>query len=152
MRIFNYQPAREIKGFTIIELLVVMGIMSVLATLGLLVTLDLYRSYAFNSERDTLVSILQKARSKSLNNLGQTAHGVYFENDKYILFDRSGYGGANSQDQVIPADTYINHSSPGEIVFAQVSGNVVAGAGTITLGDGKRSTSIVIGANGRVDW
>ena len=139
-------------GFTLIELLIVIAILSILATFGFLVSLDFYRTYAFNSERDTLVSLLQKARSDALNNVGQVPHGLHFENNKYILFDRAVFGSLQSQDQIIPADTYISHGAPANVIFTQLSGDVDSGVGNIVLNDGKRSSTISVDVNGIINW
>ncbi len=137
-------------GFTLIELIVVVAILSILATFGFLVSLDFYRSYAFNSERDTVVSLLQKARSDALNNVGQVPHGLHFENNKYVLFDRAIFGSLQSQDQIIPADIYISHGVPTDVVFIQLSGDTVPQ--TISLNDNRRSAVITLNANGMINW
>src|ERR1039458_2199647 len=79
----KYPESRTTNGFTLIEVLVVMGILAILSTMGYLITIDFYKSYAFNAERDTIVSLLQKARAASLSNINESPHGVYFD-DNYV--------------------------------------------------------------------
>ena len=75
------------SGFTLIEILVVLGISAILAGMGLVFTLDFYKSYAFNSERDLVISLVQKARARSMSNINQTSYGVCITNSNYILFN-----------------------------------------------------------------
>ncbi len=140
-------------GFTIIELLVVMGILGMLASLGLLVSLDFYRSYAFNSERDTVIVLLQKARSQSLANINQLPHGVHFEPSGYTLFQGAVYKAGDVTNTVFPADSHIANTGITNIIFEQLSGNIISGVGTLTLDDNShRQTQISINSLGRVEW
>src|SRR6185295_16918363 len=92
-----------------------------IAGLGLFITLDFYRSYAFRAERSTIVSTLQKARSQSMDNIDQTRHGVRFQIDplKYILFECASsspqcniYPGSNGSDISIDASYGSKVTSP----------------------------------------
>ena len=67
------------SGFTLIEILVVSAIITVLASLGLLMSFDVYRGFSFHSEVSTVASLLMRARSRSLANINQIPHGLHFE-------------------------------------------------------------------------
>jgi len=138
-------------GFTLIEILAVIGILAVLGTFGYLVTIDFYKSYAFNAERNAIVAILQKARSQSLANINQFPHGVHFDSDQYVIFQGSVYDSGNSFNQKIPAAFGITHSGIIDVVFAQLSGDASPG-GNLILSDGKRLTTISINNEGRINW
>jgi prepilin-type N-terminal cleavage/methylation domain-containing protein len=138
-------------GFTLMEILVVMGILAVLGTFGYLVTIDCYKSYAFNAERDTIVAILQKARSQSLANINESAHGVHFDSGQYVIFQGAAYGGGAPFYQALPASFGITHSGIIDVVFAQLSGDANPG-GNLILGDGKRSETISINNEGQINW
>lgn len=149
-------------GFTLIEALVVMGILSMLGGLGLFLNLDTYRSLMFRSERDTLISAILKARSQSMNNMcigtGCTdgkAHGVYVTKGKYVIFQGQSYATRDtSVDEAIYAqnDT-VGFSSPSyEVVFAQLSGSVTTPL-DIGFNDGAVHYSTTsINTEGRVSW
>jgi len=134
-----------------VEVIVVIGILSVLASFGCLTTVDFYRSYAFNAERDTIVAILQKARSQSLANLNNSAYGVHFGSGQYVIFQGSVYNSGSAFNQNIPAGFGITASGLTDIVFAQLSGDAGSG-GNLTLSDGKRLAEIYINSEGCIDW
>jgi len=140
------------RGFTLIEIVVVMGLFAVLAGFGLFLSFDFYRSYAFRAERDMVISILQKARSQALNNIRETPHGVHLQNDSYILFQGSSYAVADHAfDQVVDAAPSISRIGLSEVVFTQLSGGANA-SGTIDITDGLRTVSISINNAGRISW
>ena len=142
------------NGFTLIEILVVIGILVVLSSLGLLVSLDFYRSYAFNSERDLVVAALQKARSQSLSNINQSAHGLkIISSGRYVIFEGDAYSSGSASNLDLPADPSITASGSGEIVFEQISGRAIGGQKLITLSDPKgRSAQITINPEGGIEW
>ena len=64
------------KGFTFIEILVVIAILGTLFAIGLLMSMEAYRGYSRRSDRDILVSALERARSSALANTNQQEWGV----------------------------------------------------------------------------
>jgi len=158
-------------GFTLIELLIAVVILAAIIGLGLFISFDFYKSYSFHSERNTIVSILKKARSQSLNNINQTRHGVHFEDNselKYIIFEcPTGNPQCNSYTADPAAEIVINSSFgvsiinpsplPFDIIFDQLSGNCISTIcfgpePTITITDGSKSYDININSEGRIDW
>lgn len=155
----NNHKTKSVKtgaGFTLIEILVVMGLTVMLAGLGLLFSLDFYRSYAFNSERQLIISLLQKARSGSMSNINQTNYGLCVNNGNYILFTGSvSCDPNNNANEVYPAHPGVT-SSPTTftVSFAQLRGNP-----TFTNGDNvtlnyttAHTANISINAEGRINW
>jgi prepilin-type N-terminal cleavage/methylation domain-containing protein len=133
-------------GFTLMEILVVMGIMVVLSTLGLLVGLDFYKSYAFNSERDLVVSMLQKARNQSLANINQKEHGFRVVGNNYEIYEVGG-----GDVQTFQKHPGIN-SADVDVRFEQLSGDSYIFSGNIVLDDGKRAATISVNSEGRINW
>src|SRR3989338_11354512 len=123
------------RGFTLIEVLIVLGIVALIATLGVIANTRQYTREVSTSETAIIVSALQKARSRSMNNIGAMPHGVYFGDDPcpntdydfcYIIFrgeefddnpDSYEYAKKN------PSVTLTSDFSGDEIYFKQVSGD-----------------------------
>jgi prepilin-type N-terminal cleavage/methylation domain-containing protein len=150
-------------GFTLLEVVVVMGIMTMLGGFALIVSLDVYRGYAFRTERDMLIAILHKARSQSMNNicLGVACtdgrpHGVHIATGQYVIFQGASYAARDAAvDEVIPATNAtasIVPSSLSEVVFTQLSGTA-APVGTVGLTDSAvHISTITINSEGQITW
>ena len=140
------------KGLTLIEILITTTIIAVIFSLGLVFGIDFYRNYAFHSERDVIVSILEKARSRALNNINQEAHGVYFSGANHVIFQGNSYAARNSLfDLIIPKSYSAILSGLNEVVFSQLSGESNA-SGTITISEDGRISDISINNEGRITW
>ncbi len=119
------------KGFSLIEIIVVVAILLLLLSLGLITNMDSYKKYMFRSENQNLISSIAKARSESLTNKGELPHGICFDSaqKRFVLFQ-----GASYQTSVNPIFIDTNPltkitSIPnifsclnGGIVFSQLSG------------------------------
>ena len=69
---------RRNQGFTLIEILVVIAIMSVILSFGLVVDLNIFKGDSFRAEQSTIVSVLSRARSRAIANLFYDDHGVCY--------------------------------------------------------------------------
>ena len=148
-------------GFTLMEVLVVIGLFAILATIGLFFSMDFFRTYTVSSEGISLVSTLSKARARSLANVNENWHGVRITNNEYILFQ-----GGNvtkdwdhrdtSLDQSIPVGTAVDATDI-DIVFDQLSGNAATCPPpdycTINLsGLGNGNKTVIINQQGAILW
>ncbi len=152
-------------GFTLIEMLIVIGIMTSLGGVALVVSMNNYHAYAFRAERDTLVSLLQKARSQSMSNLCLGAsmscmngrpHGVYISAGQYTVFQGQTYAARDSAiDEIYlmrGVDVMTRSGSLTEVVFAQLSGDVaLPGYITFLNSDGHVSTTTIT-SQGAITW
>ncbi|MBI4050593.1 MAG: GspH/FimT family pseudopilin [Candidatus Doudnabacteria bacterium] len=142
------------KGFTLIEIIIVMGIFVIVIAFAVFISFDFYRSYAFRSERNILVSVLQHARSKAISNINQCAHGVRFESDKYVIFEAADAGCPSpAPDEEIQANPTANVTTDfgDTVTFSRLSGNVSA-SGDINLTSGPQTATISINNEGRINW
>ena len=141
------------KGFSLIELLIVVAIIVVISGLGLFVSLDFYKTYALNSERDIVVGILMKARNKAANNFNQSAHGVFVDSTGYMVFQGSSYASRNtSYDELIKRNNSVTASGLSEIVFEQLTGGLTTSEGDVTLNNNVKSINISLNNEGRINW
>lgn len=160
------------KGFTLVEVLIVIGLLIMVFAFGLFISFDFYRSYSFYAESDVIVSILQKARNQSLNNINQARHGVYFDISsddlKYVIFECDSenhpqctdYNERDESKDLVIESSYgmsITPESSFSVVFEQLSGscaspNCLSDPLIITLSDGRREYEITINNEGAISW
>jgi len=129
------------RGFTLIEILVVVGMITLLFAAGAFIDSSNFGRELLASERATLVSVLQKARSRAMNNVGAEEHNVTLDSDNYLL----------DGDETIERNENIEIAGLDDITFEQLSGET-EDIGEIILSDGIRSKTITVHGGGLIEW
>lgn len=153
--------SRAVRAFSLIELLVVMGIFIMVAGLGLVVSFDSFHGYTFRDERDTIVGALQKARSQAVNNMcfgactDGRAHGVHLAGGvgaPYVVFQGTTFTAGDTINETI--STKINSVSvtAADVVFSPLSGTVTGAPIVITVTDATHTSVITVESEGRIWW
>ena len=95
------------QGFSLIEIVVVMAIMTIVLSCWLFFSSDTYQRSAFLAERDLLITALQIARADAQNNIHQKPHGVAIlppTYDGYVIFEGVDYEQRDTTSEIfIPA-------------------------------------------------
>jgi len=146
-------------GFTLLEVMIVIGLVTVLLGATLFFDVNNYRGEAFRAERNNLVVALQTARADALNNINQSKHGVAINPggySGYVIYEGDSFVVSSPDTRVsIPASYPFElvSPSPNEIVFSQLSGDT-GYSGELVLRDPERTstTSIVINYEGKIGW
>ncbi len=126
------------NGFSLIEIVIVIALVGVIATTGIVFGLDSHSRFLCRTERDTLIALLAEARSRSINNYRTVSHGVHIEEEKYVLFFGELYLSTVPTNETTLRSSSIEVFSPSEIVFEQLTGNLL----------GPSSIEIIIGTPG----
>src|SRR4051812_11137981 len=108
-------------GFTLIEIVVTLGILSALFALGLLVSLDAYRATMSRSERDTIVAIVERARSHAVYNSSQSAWGACLLGGQYVIFRGTDCAVTSTSEQY-PANAAAQPAFSNPVTFEALSG------------------------------
>lgn len=139
------------RGLTLIEVLVVMSILIFILSLGLFVTFDAYRGYIFRSERFVVISVLEKARSRAINNYHQTPWGACYDSvgNQYIIFQNSNCA-TGGRNEAIPASSVATTTGFSAIVFSQLSGTTTGIS--FKISNGISSSTISINTEGTINW
>jgi prepilin-type N-terminal cleavage/methylation domain-containing protein len=170
------------SGFTLIEIVVVLGLLAVLGGLSMLMGMEMYRGNSFDNERDALVSVLQSARALSMDNICSGAgctdgkyHGVYIQTDSlgnaqnYIIFQLAdktdSYDPHDDLNETIPVGSSgmhidFNHLPSQQVVFDRLSGGALDSSGNplatpeeITIkGVGANVSTVSLNSEGRISW
>ena len=140
-----------------IEILVVFALIAIVGAFALFVSMDTYRGSSFRSDRDLLISTLERARAQAMSNIcagsscaDGSAHGVHIESDKYVLFQGTAYVASDPINAPFASTPFITKTGLTDVIFSQLTGNPISG-GTITLSDqAGHSSKITITSVGRI--
>lgn len=151
------------SAFTLIELLIVVSILAILATVGIM------NLYSHRSRQDLgfrareIVTVLRNAQDRSISQEDGARWGVYFENpssgtDFYELFSGPSYVSGtifskNTLSSYVQFDIPAANSST-TIIFSPITGLPTASA-TIKIslvGDSTASSTIIINSNGKINF
>lgn len=147
-------PYKTKQGFTLIEILVAVAVVGVIIGFGMTIDLSSLRSDTFQAEETTIVSALQKARSRSMANMYESVHGFCYIAPNYILFrGRTTCLPTSGTDETIPANINIASNASSSFptfVFTQLSGTTTGA--TIHITDGTKSDDIIINNEGTINW
>lgn len=138
-------------GFTLIEILIVIFLISILASFIVSIGLNFYKNQQLEVHSQGILQTLRRAQSKAMSIELDSSFGVYLTNDNYILFKGSSYAGRDPQyDEVFDLPEIINLSGLSEVVFSKLEGkpNVI---GNIVLGTDGGSNTININEMGRIN-
>ena len=138
------------SGFTLIEILVTLGIVAFVLGLSLNIGFDTYNRADFFAERDLLVQYLQGVRGKAIANIDNVEHGLRVEtsDDVYVILE----GFDEVYEIPMREGVTVTNIEGGDvtIMFRQNSGRSTGG--TIILDDGTRSQEIEINQEGGIIW
>ena len=113
------------QGFTLIEILLAVAIISILAALTIPIGINFYTTQNLDSVSDGVIQALRRAQLKAMSQEGDSDFGVYIGSGKvghYSLFRGSSY--INKEDEEI-FDISNNISFGGdmtEVVFTKLYG------------------------------
>ncbi len=110
---------RKIQGFTIIELLIVMGIFAALTAIGYIRSVDIERRAPIGATVDTLIADLRGVQTKAMIGVNQNSYRI------------------SIPSYPAPAHITISTTFPGSVIeFAKGSGDITgftAGNNTVTI-------------------
>jgi prepilin-type N-terminal cleavage/methylation domain-containing protein len=141
------------KGFTLIEIIVVLTLFSILGALMLGIGVDSVERTIVGEKRTMVVELLERARTRSMSNIGALPHGVYVTGADITLFQGGTYVPGNPSNEISTSNEQVTITAPAtpfSVVFTQLSGTTTPVA--ITFSNNGQSYSVTVNAEGRIDW
>jgi prepilin-type N-terminal cleavage/methylation domain-containing protein len=139
------------KGFTLIEMIVVIGIGLVILTTTTVLLLGGQRRVVKISAEEQILSDIRSAQIKAMT--GNGSQGVYFGSSAYTLYKGSFYNANDGSNFVVNLGDSVQLTttfSGSNIVFLAVSGEIndyVNGSDSISITDATDNTQRVIHFN-----
>jgi prepilin-type N-terminal cleavage/methylation domain-containing protein len=146
------------KGFSLVELLVVVGILVLLTGIIMTTFVSFRKGQALDKDAELMVAVLRQARSQTLASKNLSQYGVHFASSKITIFTGTTYSagaGGNYDFPLNATDTIITINLVGggsDVVFKRLSGETSQN-GTIVVSSPttSRTRTITIYKTGLVD-
>lgn len=136
------------KGFTLIEILVVIGITAIVLGVAVNSFYNFVKTQALNADYISIASFIDQAKSLSINSKSDSQYGVRFSTSTVDLFKGSSYSVAGSQQtytlnsRVYISDINLVGGNANEIVFDRLTGYSSA-SGTVSIALKSASTTVL---------
>ncbi len=141
--------ANRKSGFTLFEVLIVIGIGTLLLSLTLPIGLRFYQVQVADEAGEGVLSALRNAETAARHGKHDSSFGVKFLSDRYVLFEGVSYAlRTTGEDQlfVLPSGAAVT-STYDEVVFLESTGRVSA-TGTVSTEINGRARTFFIEQSG----
>ena len=143
------------KGFTLVEIIMVIGIIIIISAISVNVYFNMKEKQAILKDSDSIVSIIEKTRNMSLNRKNDSAYGVKFASSTVTVFAGSTYNSGNNISKYdlesnVKISTTSLSSHGTEVGFAKTSG-IPNATGTVVLSTSAYTKTITISGTGIIE-
>ena len=129
------------RGITILEILIVLAIVGIVSFIVFLNFSQFRNEQALNNTTIDIVSILNKARQKTLSSINSTNYSVHFDDNKAVLFTGSVYSSVDPTNEInnfnqvvsIPTSGGLNIGGGRDVVFERLTGDTIGGTIIVRL-------------------
>ncbi|PCI19705.1 hypothetical protein COB64_03265 [Candidatus Wolfebacteria bacterium] len=139
------------KGFTILELLLVIGAVIIISALTIPIGVRFYQTQILNETTSDILGTLRRSQNQAAFQKNNSAFGVKILSDSYVLFQGNSYVGRTvTEDESFSLSGGITISGIDEVVFNKLTG-ISSTTGTITVTSGSDSQILNINAQGKIE-
>ena len=154
----NILKNNNARGITLLELLVVLGVLAIVATLLTGALAEFRTTSALGEAKSEIIGILRDARSRTIASRNNMQYGVHFDLAENIvaLFEGDTYNAVSPSNEIYRLRasriTAIVLGGTSDVIFARLSGTASV-SGTIVLSatrDSSKTETITILTSGVV--
>ena len=147
------------RGFTLIEIILVIAIASVIASITVSAFSRFNRAIAIRKDAEKIVSILNKARSNTIAARSGSQYGVHFESGRVVMFVGNIYSALAPTNEPLKFQSPVSASTislaggGSDVVFERLTG-ITSNFGFVILsltGEPLVTRRVNISSNGLVD-
>ncbi len=137
------------RGFTAIEILLVVVIMTILSTIVISTFISFRKNQSLQRDTELIVETLNQARNQTISSKNLVEYGVHFASTSITIFTGATYSAGASGNQVYnlnPADTIITLGLNGggsSVVFKRLTGETSQNGTVVVSSSGLSQTKTV---------
>jgi type II secretory pathway pseudopilin PulG len=149
----NKVATPKYKAFTMIEIIVIVGLIAIMAVSGATALFNYYRISIMDVELRSVTARLQRARQLAISNDSSSPYSVKFFADRYVIFKGAVYteGAVGNDPYPLTTNVLVSTTYTNEIItFNNFTGRTGA-LGSITLTAFDLNRTITINSLGIVE-
>ena len=140
------------RGFTIIEVLIVLSIVAILSGISLPVYKIMQQKNDLKMAGYVTVSAMRRAQILAQAAKEDSSWGIHIENSQVIVFKGSNYANRNtSRDENFVVPSHISTGGLTDIIFDKLTG-MPQSIGLITFSISNDSINIIINEKGAIEY
>lgn len=126
------------KGFSLLELIIVVGIMAILGAITIFSLISMNNAELVSRDVFQVRSLLDRARSQTLSAKDDSQYGVHFTQTSVTLFKGSAYSPSDPENYVFNLDdrvlisSFVFSGQGNDVVFYRLTGETSV-SGTVTF-------------------
>lgn len=143
------------KGFTLLEIFLVIALISIIATLALPYYHDFQVRNDLETSLDMTVQTLRRAQFLATSGDSNTDWGVYIDGNVYTMtvFSGSSYAGRDaSRDETYPLYPGVMPTGIQELIFSKFDGMPTSAGDIVLEGAKDESRTISVNEKGMIDF
>lgn len=129
------------KGITLLEVLIIIAIVGIVSSIAFVNLSQFHNEQALKNTTIDIVSLLNKARQKTLSSINSTNYSVHFDTNKAVLFTGSIYSSINTTNEInnfssaviIPTVGGLNIGGGNDVTFERLTGDTIGGTIIVRL-------------------
>lgn len=138
------------KGFTLLELLIVIAAAILITALTIPVGVRFFQTQILDETTNGILETLRRAQNQAMFQKNDSAFGVKFLSDSYVLFQGSFYDPEQDENETFTLSSGITTEGIDEVVFAKLTG-IPNPSGTLTITSGNDSQALNINTQGKIE-
>jgi len=149
MKLLHLCKGKSAAGFTFLEIILVVAILTVVFGLGIPILYQFYTRYQLDSEYQLLHSLLAQARNSAMINRNESSHGFFMDSNNFMVFQGSSYASRSaSEDRIFPRSGAISVNGPAELVFSSLAG--ATASSTFILNNAYSQKTVYVNSEGLI--
>jgi prepilin-type N-terminal cleavage/methylation domain-containing protein len=130
------------KGFSLVELLTVVGVIGFLLTIGIFSFRVIENRVALGTATEEVLNALRVAQERSLSSQDGIQHGVHFDATQYVLFGGSWAAPTYQKVYTLPNRVQISQGVGTELVFERLNGKTTVAEIRVAIGGSEKAISV----------